>query len=253
MIVRDTTIPLPPEPAPIRLKPQTERATTAYRICEVLREAIVSTQIRPGDALSAADIARQLGVSRQPVREAFIMLAERGLVDVVPQRGTFVLKISMKAVRNAQFVREAIEVAVARRACQVHAESDISAIRSLVASQKEAFAAGDHRHFLRLDEAFHQRIAEAAQRAQARKSIEAVKAQLDRVRFLSLPMTSHMRNILEEHEAILAALVARDADEAEQVMRQHVATILNYLPEVAKTYSEMFSEDDGASHEYSAD
>ena len=65
---------------------------------------------------------RASGVSRQPVREAFIKLSEAGLVRIRPQRGTFVVKISTKQVTDARFVREAVEVAVARKACDVHGE-----------------------------------------------------------------------------------------------------------------------------------
>jgi GntR family transcriptional regulator, rspAB operon transcriptional repressor len=171
----------------------------------------------------------------------------------VPQRGTFVLKISLREVQNAQFVREAIEVAVARRACEVGTASDIRAIASVVEEQKEAFAASDYPRFLRLDEAFHQRIAEAARRQAARKSIGAVLAQLDRVRFLSLPLLSHIPTIIETHERILAALEARSADDAEHIMREHVSAIFSYLPEIARRYPDMFAESVRAIGEHAPD
>ncbi len=86
------------------------------RVFDSLRQAIVQLRLRPGYLLSEADVARQLGVSRQPVREAFIKLAEIGLVEVKPQRGTFVMLISIRQVQNVRFIREAIEVAVVRKA-----------------------------------------------------------------------------------------------------------------------------------------
>src|SRR5689334_21712933 len=92
------------------------QGTRGNRVFDAIRQAIVQLQLRPGNLLSEAEVARQLGVSRQPVREAFIKLAEVGLVEVRPQRGTFVVLISKREVQNARFIREAVEVAVARKA-----------------------------------------------------------------------------------------------------------------------------------------
>ena len=98
----------PPDPA--------NAVPMAQRIVSRLRHAIVTMRIKPGEKLSEQEIADRFGVSRQPVREAFIKLAEAGLVRVLPQRGTLVVKISVAAVEDARFVREAIECAVTREA-----------------------------------------------------------------------------------------------------------------------------------------
>ena len=74
----------------------------------VLRQCIAELRLKPGEALSEKDIAGRYGVSRQPVREAFIKLSEAGLVEIRPSRGTFVMKISVREVANARLVREAI-------------------------------------------------------------------------------------------------------------------------------------------------
>ncbi len=86
------------------------------QIINRLRQAIIELRLEPGQPLSEKEIALLYGVSRQPVREAFIKLAEAGLVQVLPSRGTYVTKISVKEVLNARFVREAIECAVVREA-----------------------------------------------------------------------------------------------------------------------------------------
>jgi DNA-binding GntR family transcriptional regulator len=232
------------KPALVDLAPGAGRATMALRVFRLLREAIITLQLRPGDMLSEADVSRQMGVSRQPVREAFIKLSEIGLVEIVPQRGTFVVKISKDDVSNAQFVREAIEVAIVRRACEVATEADLAEIRRVIEEQKDALKRDDRADFLALDEAFHGAVAEAARCAAARRSIEAVDAQLDRVRFLSLPLFAHMPTIIASHEKILAALEARDADTAERAMREHLSALLRiYLPEVASKYAEHFTDD----------
>src|ERR1700757_1617307 len=88
--------------------------TTRVEAYEALRASIVSLQRAPGQRLSEAELARDLGVSRTPVREAIIQLRADGLVEVTPQRGSFVSKISLRNVREAQFAREALECAAVR-------------------------------------------------------------------------------------------------------------------------------------------
>ena len=92
------------------------RTTIARRIAEQLRDAIVTMRLKPGDTISESEIASRFGVSRQPVREAFIQLAEQELLRIRPQRPTEVVRISIRGVLNARFVREALEVATVRLA-----------------------------------------------------------------------------------------------------------------------------------------
>src|SRR4051794_27041342 len=84
-------------------------ASTRSQVYTIIREAIVSLRLLPGQALSENELATQYGVSRTPVREALIRLAGDGLVEVVPQLGTFVSRISELDVREAQFIREVLE------------------------------------------------------------------------------------------------------------------------------------------------
>ncbi|EFA0696212.1 DNA-binding transcriptional regulator rspR, partial [Escherichia coli] len=86
------------------------------QIYRILRRDIVHCLIAPGTPLSEKEVSVRFNVSRQPVREAFIKLAENGLIQIRPQRGSYVNKISMAQVRNGSFIRQAIECAVARRA-----------------------------------------------------------------------------------------------------------------------------------------
>ena len=120
---------------------QANRTTTAAldpsgpitpQIYAHLRDAIIRNTFAPGDRISESEIARSWTVSRQPVREAFIKLQEIGLVEILPQRGTFVVKISARDVENARFIREAVEVAIARKACELASESDVAQLQRLI-------------------------------------------------------------------------------------------------------------------------
>src|SRR5215831_15966336 len=148
----------------------------AEQVFRTLRSSIVTMQLTPATALSEQEIADRLAVSRQPVREAFIKLSEIGLVRVLPQRGTYVVKISAKAVTDARFVREAVECAIARRAAEGIAKPAVDALRAVIADQRKAARSGDAEQFFVLDDAFHRGLAQAADCTYAWKVIEEAKA-----------------------------------------------------------------------------
>ena len=163
---------------------------------------------------------------------------------VLPQRGTFVVKISAKAVTDARFVREAVECAIARRASEGIGKPAIDGLRAIIADQRKAARAGDPEAFFVLDEAFHRGLANAAECAYAWKVIEEAKAQMDRVRFLSLPDATPIDRLIVQHQAILDAIAAGRAAAAEQAMRDHLREILKSLPRLSRAFPDMF-EDDG--------
>ena len=215
--------------------------TMGYRVFDALKQAIVQLQLRPGNALSEAEVAKRLGVSRQPVREAFIKLAEAGLVEIRPQRGTLVLLISRREVENARFLREAIEVAIARKAAQDATPEGIEAIRQTLERQREANSRGDVAGFMRADDSFHQAIARSVECEHAWRVLESLKVQMDRVRYLSMPQATPVPTLIAQHEAIVEAIAAHSPDGAETAMRVHLSEILRSLPRIVEAHPEMFS------------
>jgi DNA-binding GntR family transcriptional regulator len=217
------------------------RATIAMRVYRALREAIVTMRLLPGNSLSEAEVAKQMGTSRQPVREAFIKLSEIGLVDIIPQRGTYVVKISARDVENARFIRDAVEVAIVQRACERATASDITEINQLIAGQVRAAESADQQRFLQLDDGFHQAIAASADCLFGWGIVEDLKAQMDRVRFLSLPEATPIEKLIDQHRRIAAAITAHDADEAAAAMREHLSEIIKSLPKLSRRHAELFS------------
>ncbi len=224
--------------------PLPEMATSAEpiarRLVDWLRHAIVTMRIRPGEKLSEQDLARRFGVSRQPVREAFIKLAESGLVRVLPQRGTMVVKISLEAVEDARFVREAIECAVAREATRRADPRALAEVRALLDEAARALEAGDGERFFELDEEFHQRLATAAGRPNSWNVVEEQKAQMDRVRYLDMNDAIPMKTVLAQHREILEAVENGDDRAAEAAMRVHLTEILVSLPKIAARWPDLF-------------
>lgn len=221
---------------------EARQATRSSRVFEAIRAAIVHLQFPPGHLLSEAELSRQLGVSRQPVREAFIKLDEAGLVEVRPQRGTFVKLISRREVENARFIREAIEAAVARKAADVASDEHVAVLRGIVENQIRSAREGETGAFLRLDETFHQALAHSADCDHAWRVLEGLKAQMDRVRWLYTPDATPIGMLIEQHAAIVEAIAARSPDAAEQAMRTHLSEILESLPRLAALHPDLFTD-----------
>jgi DNA-binding GntR family transcriptional regulator len=222
--------------------PRLKQATMGNRVFDTLRQRIVNLELRPGNLLSEAEVARQLGVSRQPVREAFIKLAEVGLVEVRPQRGTFVVLISIREVQNARFIREAIEVAIVRKAALEASGRKLLELNRILDDQRAADAEGDPVKFLRLDEAFHQTLAHSVDCDHAWRVIENLKAQMDRVRYLSMPDATPVDTLIGQHAAVLDAVTRHAPDDAEVAMRAHLSEILTSLPRIAQAHPELFTD-----------
>lgn len=220
----------------------------APQLVATLRQGIAEMSLRPGDALSEKEIAARFGVSRQPVREAFIKLSEAGLVEIRPSRGTFVMKISMHEVANARFVREAIESDITRQAAHLAKPSQIQTLKSLIVEQRSAAEAGDYKRFNAADEAFHRAIADIVSNDYAWRLVEAARFQTDRIRLLSLSSASPLARLIAQHETIVDALQRKDGDGAARAMRRHLREILLALSHIANVNPELFSDTELPQH-----
>jgi DNA-binding GntR family transcriptional regulator len=216
--------------------------TVGPQLMRVLRARIINNELTPGMRLSEAEVAASFGVSRQPVRETFIKLAEEGLVEVRPQRGTFVRKISTGAVMDARFVREAIEADIVKLVAGNSDAAIVAALTGLLVAQRNV-ALNDPRSFVPLDDAFHRTLAEAAGKTNAWRVIEGTKSQMDRVRQLSAVQFPTAR-LIDQHTAIVNAIAARDPAAAEAAMRDHLRAILLDLPRIRQSLPEYFDDPD---------
>jgi DNA-binding GntR family transcriptional regulator len=220
--------------------PASGQPTIGNRVFDVLRQAIVQQRFPPGHLLSEAEMAKQIGVSRQPVREAFIKLAEIGLVEIRPQRGTLVTLISRKEMENARFLREVIEVAIARKLALEITDNEVSVLGEMVDELADARRHDDVPGFLRMDEEFHVKIAEFADCAYAWRVLENLKVQIDRVRYLTHEDKATAGKVIAQHRAIVEALATRSPDLAEAAMRQHMSEIINSMPAMVAAHPELF-------------
>ncbi|WP_011578937.1 MULTISPECIES: GntR family transcriptional regulator [Chelativorans] len=222
--------------------PEWERTSISARVYKELRKAIVSMQLLPGHTLSEAEIARQLGTSRQPVREAFIKLAEAGFIEIKPQKGTQVLKISSGEVANARYLRQTLEVAIARRSAEKPDHATLKEIRLILDAQLRACKSDDHEGFIRLDDDFHRLVAIAGGFGKMWRLVEDLKGQMDRVRFLSIPEATPMMRLIEQHTEVADCIQVGDPDGAGNAMQRHLSEMLISLPILAERHPELFSD-----------
>ena len=213
-------------------------ASISPQICRALRTRIIRCDLRPGDRISEADVSRAFGVSRQPVREAFIKLAEQGLLKVLPQRGTTGARIAYPAVLDARFMREAIEADIVAILVQAPSSELAEALQAEIVAQRSIDPA-DAAEFSRLDERFHRRLAEFADKAGAWTLLEGLKAQMDRVRYLSL-RSFPTPKLIDQHERVVACIASRDAAGAETAIRVHLREVLQDLPHIRDANPEFF-------------
>jgi DNA-binding GntR family transcriptional regulator len=208
-----------------------------------LHGRIVRGELRPGDQLSETKVGEGFGLSRTPVREVFWRLGEDGLVRVVPQVGTFVAPISIPSVYDSQFVRETLECRAIPDAARLVTDADLAALETMLGRQEAALGAGDLAGFFALDEAMHRTLMEVAGRKFVWPVIAGAKAQLDRVRFLSLESGDWPEMIMSQHRALVAALAARDGRGAVRVMTAHLRTAFAAIERIAADHPAFFEGD----------
>ena len=203
------------------------------QVYRALRERIIRGGLEPGGLISEAEIARSFSISRQPVREAFIKLAEEGLVEIRPQRGTLVRKINIASVMDARFVREAVEADIVKIVAERRDPRVVDRLYEQIEAQRKA-AHQKAEGFLELDEAFHRTLAAAADKTHVWSIVNNVKAQMDRLRQLSFIIISAGERAVEQHHAIVEAIAKGDVPAADAAMRTHLRQIMTDLPIMAQ-------------------
>ena len=204
----------------------------------VLRSRIIRNDLRPTSRLSEPELAKEYGVSRQPVREAFITLMNEGLLEVRPQRGTFVRRIDFEAVLNARFVREAVEADIVRKLAADGDSILVKELRSQIELQKNV-SEGAPVQFIELDERFHLTLARAAGFGKAWDYLEAIKSQMDRVRFITFEEFP-IAKLINQHEKVVDFIEQKDVSGAENAIRAHLREILDSLPRIQDLYPDYF-------------
>jgi GntR family transcriptional regulator, rspAB operon transcriptional repressor len=218
-----------------------QRVTTAVVIYRRLHAAIVSMALPPGTALQDKVLSAQFAVSRTPVREALIRLAEDDLVDIFPQSGTFVSRIKGNAIPEALDIRQALESVTVGRAAAQRDAADLDRLDRVLAQQTALAAQNDTSGFHDADELFHETIGEISGHRGIWRLVKQVKVQIDRTRRLTLPVPGRMPQVILEHRAIRDAIAEGSMAAAQAAMTRHLGVVLPDLERLRREYPDYFA------------
>lgn len=220
-----------------------EQPRTATLIYRELYDDIVSMRRPPNDPLPERDLLDHFGISRTPLREALLRLADEGLVMIYPQVGTFVARIPTRVLYESIMIRRALEVAMAEEAAQLATPAALGPLDANLTLLDAARLAGDLDDFHRIDSDFHRMIGELSTRRTIMATVDTVRAQIDRYRLTTLPQAGRLARVIEEHGAIRDGIAARDPGAAGQAMALHIGQMLTEIETAGSGNPEYFIDD----------
>ena len=220
----------------------TRRAPVSLQIERAIRERILAVELAPGASISENEFAAQFGVSRTPVREAFLALAKDGLIDIFPQHGSFIARIALRRVEQAQFIRLTLETAALAGADAATARRMAPRLKRLVGEAEAARGAGDLRAFYDLDDAFHAALAEGNGHSLVVEVCRFVGNDIARIRHLRLAHDDYTAAILAEHRGIVAALARGEVRAAVSVLREHLQYTFLDINHVRRDHPDFVTE-----------
>jgi DNA-binding GntR family transcriptional regulator len=193
------------------------------RIVASIRDSIIAGKIKPGERLLEPDVAKVLGVSRTPLREAFLQLEAEDFVRVTPRRGAVVSELSVKDAEEIYVVKSALESLAARLASAVMTDEIVDKLVSVndQMEKKAKVKEPDYRALLDLNSMFHRIIVETTKNEKLMQIVNHLRNQTLRYNFIYLSVLSHLEESIEEHRQIIDALCRRDGAAVEILMKNH--------------------------------
>ncbi|WP_214105886.1 GntR family transcriptional regulator [Acrocarpospora catenulata] len=196
------------------------------RVYHRLRQSIVNGEFEIGFALREVDIATRLGVSKTPIREAFVRLQKDRLVQLIPYRGAVVAGYSRQDLREVYEVRALIEGACAATAAAEPTGQVRADLERNVEAGRQALAAGDVEEVIRLFEEFDRLIYRQSRNQWVNDLIENLEGHQRRIGRLTVGIPGRLEQSIEEHSRICDAIARGDAEDAEKLMRAHITSVM---------------------------
>jgi DNA-binding GntR family transcriptional regulator len=202
----------------------------AEQAADAIRTRIVMGEFELGEALSETTVAARLGVSKTPIREAFLRLKTEGLVEIQPQRGTFVFQMSAAEVVSLSELREVLETAAVRLAIKRRGGALADAMRAVIVAMRQALKRADALEYRTLDGGFHRTIMEHAGNAYLQAAYETIAFRIQALRNRLSRDPALNRQSLKEHLKLAELVRAHDTSHATALLTKHIrATAANYV------------------------
>jgi DNA-binding GntR family transcriptional regulator len=199
-----------------------DNRTLWEQVRDRLREDILAGRLEPGTELSEVALARDFGTSRGPLREALGRLASEGLVTITPRRGAVVTQLSRQEFIDAYQVRAALETLAVRLAVPLMSNAELAHLRELCELTARAARDGQVRLFFDTNNSFHEALVRGSRNQMLYELHRVLMGQMVPYLPRSLELRGNLSQSVEEHEAILEAIDARDADRAAELLAEHI-------------------------------
>ncbi len=197
--------------------------TLRERIVETIRDAIIKGNLKPGERVAESEVARSLGISRTPIREAFRQLESEGFLTVVPRKGAVVSSFSEKDIEEFYDLKALLEGEAARLAQPRMSAREIARLRELNEQMRSAANRGDARTVFKAHNEFHTTFVDQCGNDKLKDLIHQLMSQFARFRYL-LSVKGEVSDSLEQHEQIIRAFEAGDANRVSQLVRDNART-----------------------------
>ena len=202
--------------------PRLENRTLRDQVLDRLREDILSGELDAGTVLGEVALAESFGVSRGPIREALSRLASEGLVTIVPRRGAEVTRLTREEFLDAYQVREALETLAIRLAVPRLGDAELARLRQLHDEMVEHAERDEVQAFFDANARFHQAFVEASGNRKLEEFYRLLLGQMGRYLARSLALRGTLERSVSEHQAILEAVEAGDAERAARLLAEHI-------------------------------
>jgi DNA-binding GntR family transcriptional regulator len=205
------------------------------RVYQALKEMIIIQEIPPGEKLDEDSLARQLGVSRTPIRESLCRLENEGIVKIIPRRGAFIVRHSKESIDEILSVREVLEGLSAREAANHITDATLEVLESLSEKFSESNVRLLSKEYLQADVKFHKTIIEVSKNEWLISLMSILNDHIQMLRLRTVTFQGRPEQSLSEHRKIIEALKARDPLLAESLMREHIKNVReSYLKNIEK-------------------
>ncbi len=203
---------------------------------EYIRNRIMDMTLKPGQSLSEPELAKVLGISRTPVREALRRLALEGLVTMNPGQGATVYTLSIHDIEEIFLIKESIESMLVVEIAKSRTDSQVQNLDEAVSCMEQAVVDGDWEAWLEADVRYHSVLYEIANNSRAREIINNVNAQWHRLRVGLIALEERIQVSTREHREIAELIKAKDAEAAGEAMRRHLSNLRKTLIALIKHF-----------------
>lgn len=194
------------------------------RILDILRDAIVSGEMRPGQPLVEMELASQLGVSRAPLREALQTLSREGLIEATPYKGTIVRHLTRRDIEELYSLRCTLEIFAVQRIMALDDPDSVPRLQALFEAMLAAAQAGDLKAVNNIDRDFHDTLIELSEHHLLAQTWSVVSLRVRQVMALTNRRNSDITRIAYNHLPIINAIASHDEAEAVRLLTEHVAS-----------------------------